>query len=68
MENQELKCKKCGNPLKYADTTHCYGGINDNYYVEQQVWKCNQCKAGYIIHKTLQFNDEDVHITHMREG
>lgn len=43
-----LTCK-CGNELKWEDTSDVEGGILEGYIIEQQLWECPKCKQTYEV-------------------
>ena len=49
----ELRCKKCGGNLIKEDTMDTYGGIDEDYYIEHQLYSCEKCGIDYIIDKRI---------------
>ena len=64
----ELNCKKCGSPLEWADTIRNFGGIQEGYIIERQVWCCEQCKIDYIVEQRAEFLENDVNIIYFEEA
>ena len=64
----ELKCKKCNSPLEHYDTIDTDGGLEDDFYVERQIWGCDKCSLDYVVEKQIKFNPKDVNIIYFEEG
>ena len=64
----ELKCKKCGGNLIHEDTVDTFGGLEEDYYIEQQLYSCEKCKTEYIIDKRIDVQESDIEITYFEEA
>lgn len=64
----ELKCKKCGGNLIHEDTVDTFGGLEEDYYIEQQLYSCEKCKTEYIIDKRIDVQESDIKITYFEEA
>lgn len=61
-------CKKCNNPLEWADTINVEGGINEGEFTERQIWTCPYCEAEYVIERQVNFEDKPVKTIYFEEG
>ena len=64
----ELKCKKCGGNHIKEDTVDRFGGIDEDYYIEQQLHSCEKCGTDYIIDKRIDIQESDIEITYFEEA
>ena len=64
----ELRCKKCGGNLIKEDTMDTYGGIDEDYYIEHQLYSCEKCGIDYIVDKRIDIQESDIEITYFKEA
>ena len=44
-----LQCPQCKTPMDWEDTFRTYGGLEDEYYAEHQLWSCPNCNKDYAV-------------------